>query len=204
MTRKVIGADEVGRGCGSGPIVGCACYFYHPSKVTCHLADSKKLSEKQRTEIFSSLCDLKKEGVLTWKVIEVDAATIDKIGIQKSNAFVLHQSAMALAKEIVGDLADSALEVIIDGNIKIPPIQLEKIAIIPKTIIKADASLREVSAASIIAKVIRDKLMQQLDKQYPVYGWKKNKGYLSKAHREAIQQHGPTKFHRISFIKSWI
>ncbi|MEM9838346.1 MAG: ribonuclease HII [Pseudomonadota bacterium] len=180
--RPVIGVDEVGRGPLAGPVVAAAAYLPDPRGFR-GLRDSKKLSEKRREAFTHALLSQARVSVAG-----VPAAMIDELGIEKAT-----QAAMLAA--IAGiDAPDDAL-VIVDGN-RVPK-SLARDAI---AVVKADATCPSVSAAAIVAKVLRDRGMVALAKQHPTYSWHTNKGYGSAQHREAILRDGVTPHHRMSFL----
>ena len=179
-TRLVAGVDEVGR----GPLVGAvvaAAVILDPDNWIEGLADSKKLSEKKR-----NLLDLEiREKALSWSLGRAEAHEIDDINI-------LQASLLAMKRAVEG-LSIKPDHLKIDGNKEI------HMKISMETIIKGDSKVAAISAASIIAKVARDKEMVALDAQYPEYGFAGHKGYPTKAHREALIKHGATPQHRVSF-----
>ncbi len=178
--RLVAGVDEVGR----GPLVGAvvaAAVILDPENWIKGLADSKKLSEKKR-----NLLDVEiREKALSWSLGRAEAHEIDDINI-------LQASLLAMKRAVEG-LAIQPDHLKIDGNKEI------HMEISMETIIKGDSKVAAISAASIIAKVARDKEMLELDAQYPEYGFAGHKGYPTKAHREALIKHGATPQHRVSF-----
>ncbi len=179
-TRLVAGVDEVGR----GPLVGAvvaAAVILDPENWIEGLADSKKLSEKKR-----NLLDVEiREKALSWSLGRAEAHEIDDINI-------LQASLLAMKRAVEG-LSIKPDHLKIDGNKEI------HMEISMETIVKGDSKVAAISAASIIAKVARDKEMVALDAQYPEYGFAGHKGYPTKAHREALIKHGATPQHRVSF-----
>lgn len=175
------GCDEAGRGCLAGPVVAAAVIL--PDNFSNNLLnDSKKLSEKQRDK----LRPIVENEALAWAVAFVDHKTIDKINILNASILAMHQAIDQL--NIVPE------HLIIDGN------RFKVYQKIPhKCIVKGDAKYLSIAAASVLAKTHRDEFMQQLDKEFPQYLWKKNKGYPSKQHRMAIKEFGITKYHRLSY-----
>ncbi len=175
------GTDEAGRGCLSGPVVAAAVIlsedFSHP-----FLNDSKQLTENQRNELRPYI----EENSLAWAVAFVDEKTIDKINILQSSILAMHKS--------IEKLEVSPEFIIVDGN-KFKPFK----NIPHKTIVKGDAKYMSIAAASVLAKTYRDEFMAKLDKEFPNYNWKQNKGYPTKQHREAIKTYGITQYHRKSF-----
>jgi len=176
-----VGTDEAGRGCLSGPVVAAAVIlpddFEHPL-----LNDSKQLTEKQRTLLRSYI----KEYALAWAVGYVSPKKIDEINILQASILAMHQS--------IGKLKLTPEFIIVDGN-KFNPFQ----NIPHKTIIKGDAKFMSIAAASVLAKTYRDDYMKKIDKEFPQYNWKKNKGYPTKEHRNGIREFGITKYHRKTF-----
>ncbi len=175
------GTDEAGRGCLAGPVVAAAVVlpksFSHPI-----LNDSKQLTEKKRKELREYI----EENALSYAVAFVDEKKIDEINI-------LHASILAMHKAIE-KLKVEPEHVIVDGN-KFKPYK----EIPHTTVVKGDAKYMSIAAASILAKTYRDEYMEKLHKEYPAYQWNKNKGYPTKAHRDAIQSLGSTCYHRQSF-----
>jgi ribonuclease HII len=175
------GCDEAGRGCLAGPVFASAVIlpidFYHPL-----LNDSKQLTENQRYELRPII----EAEAISYAVATVDAAEIDKINILNASF-----KAMNLAVE---KLSKTPEHLIIDGNrFK------TQLAIPYKCIIKGDSLYCSIAAASILAKTYRDDFMTQLDAQFPQYQWRKNKGYPTKDHRNAIRMYGINPFHRLSY-----
>jgi ribonuclease HII len=180
------GLDEAGRGPLAGPVVA-ACVVIGPEFVIEPgdlelVADSKKLSAKKREHIFSAI----KERV---KAVEIGVVTneeIDKINILQASFLAMRRALYKIT--IKPDY------LLLDGKFKLPKTEIAQTAII-----KGDASVWTVAAASIIAKVSRDYMMNELDKKYPLYEFKKHKGYGTKLHLENIKKYGPTPIHRLSF-----
>lgn len=174
------GTDEAGRGCLAGPVVAAAVIL-NPRKPIDGLNDSKALSEAKR-----NLLRLEIEKKTTWAVAFIDNQTIDKINILKASILAMHKALSELAKE--------PGFIIVDGN-RFLPFNETPYA----TIVKGDAKYKSIAAASILAKTHRDEFMEKLAIEYPHYGWEQNKGYPTKEHREAIQKHGTTPYHRMSY-----
>lgn len=180
--KVVCGVDEAGRGPLCGPV--CAAAVILP--VDCEIQginDSKKLSEKKRDMLF----DIIKEKALAYSVVMVDAATIDEINILQATF-----KAMREAVESLSVKADIAL---IDGNQK-PGLSIEQ-----RTLVKGDAKSVSIAAASILAKVTRDRYCLEMDEKYPEYQFAKHKGYGTKLHYEMIAEHGICPEHRRTFLK---
>lgn len=180
------GVDEAGRGPLAGPVVA-ACVVIGPNFKIDHeelalVADSKKLSAKRREKLFS---------IIKEKTLAVEIGIVDNLGIDKIN--ILQASFLAMRRAIK-KLKIEPDYILLDGGFKIP--KLDK----PQTaIIKGDATVFCIAAASIIAKVSRDWLMSEIDKEYPQYDFAKHKGYGTKAHFAKIQEYGPCPIHRFSF-----
>ncbi|MDI6752164.1 MAG: ribonuclease HII [bacterium] len=180
----IAGVDEAGRGPLAGPVVAAAVIL---EKGITGVADSKSLSAKKRESLFSIIT---KEAI-SWKISAIDHLTIDEINI-------LQATFKAMASAVSG-LAEKPSLVLVDGPYKIPNLNIEQSAHI-----KGDKTLYPISAASIIAKVSRDRIMEEYDRIYPAYGFAKHKGYPTKAHIEAIRMHGPSPIHRKSFLRNLI
>lgn len=181
----VAGVDEAGRGPWAGPVVAGAVLFPDESLIPEGLDDSKKMSEAKRERLFERLSAMGAEGQLFMGVGVVSPQEIDRM-----NILVASLHAMTLA---VDALKVRPTSLLIDGN-KLPVIDLPA-----KALVKGDGRSLSIAAASIIAKVTRDRMMLALDKEFPHYLWAQNKGYGTKAHREALGLHGVSPHHRCSF-----
>ncbi len=175
------GCDEAGRGCLAGPVTAAAVIlpddFYCPT-----LDDSKKLSEHKRNELRKII----ESEALSIGISFIDNITIDKKNILQSSIIAMHNALDQL--KIKPEL------ILIDGN------YFKNYNQIPhKCIVKGDAKFASIAAASIIAKTYRDEMMLQLHEEYPEYDWKKNKGYPTKHHRNAVLKYGYSPLHRLSF-----
>jgi len=180
------GADEAGRGPLAGHVVGCAVVLTEEQTrrlLYSGLNDSKKLTETKREKIFAIINDM---GVI-WRARGASHKRIDNTNILQAALWAMKQSILALPCEIE--------HVIIDGNKAIPGLPIRQY-----TIVKADEVIPEVMAASVIAKVLRDRTMKRLDAIYPQYGFARHKGYPTKEHRAAIAEYGASPIHRLSFI----
>lgn len=175
----IAGVDEVGRGPLIGPVVACACIlpvnFYHKD-----IKDSKKLSEKKREEMYKII----KENAISIGLGIVSEKVIDEVNIYEATKIAM--------KEAIKNLN------ITPGHVLIDAMKLE-LNISSTSIIKGDAKSESIAAASIIAKVTRDHMLDEMDKEYPMYDLKNNKGYGTKKHLEALQTYGPCKYHRVSY-----
>jgi len=175
------GCDEAGRGCLAGPVVAAAVIlpagFRHKL-----LDDSKKMSEKDR-ELLEPII---KEKALAYAIGVVDHITIDQINILNASFLAMHRAIDALATK--------PEFLLIDGN------RFNRYNDISHAcIIKGDGIYKSIAAASVLAKVHRDRMMHDFHNDFPAYNWKQNKGYPTEAHREAIEKHGTTPLHRMSF-----
>ena len=175
------GCDEAGRGCLCGP-VACAAVILPPDFQCEGLDDSKKLSEKRREELRPFI----EKNALAWAVVMIDPQLIDEINILNASILGMHK---ALEK-----LSLTPGHIIVDGN------RFKAFREIPyTTVVKGDGKYMSIAAASILAKTHRDELMMNLHKEYPGYGWDRNKGYPTKEHKEAIRSLGLTPHHRRSY-----
>jgi len=178
--KLVAGVDEVGR----GPLVGdvvTAAVILEPNNPIVGLTDSKKLSEKKRQLLFPEI----KEKALAWSIGRCSPSEIDELNIL--------QATMVAMQRAVAGLAIQPGHVFIDGN-RCPTLPMSA-----EAIVKGDLRVAEISAASILAKVVRDAEMEELDQRYPEYGFAQHKGYPTKAHMEKLAQLGPTEEYRKSF-----
>jgi len=179
--KKVVGIDEVGRGPLAGPVVACAVTINGKKPRIKNVKDSKQLSAGQRERIFQELTHCPS---VEWGIGMASEKVIDKINILQATKLAMVRAVSKLSRPDF---------LILDGNFDIPS------EISQKSIIKADEKVFSCSCASIIAKVTRDRLMQQYDKKYPHYDFSSNKGYPTKYHREMIKKYGPSKIHRKTF-----
>lgn len=176
------GVDEAGRGPLAGPVVAAAVIL--PDDVIIDgINDSKKLSEKKREMLFDEIC----QKAVSYSIASVDEKEIDKINIL--------QATFKAMRECVAGLWVVPSYVLIDGN-KSPQLEIDH-----EPVIKGDAKSMSVAAASILAKVSRDRYMQKMAEEYPGYGFEKHKGYGTKAHYEAIGELGICPIHRKTFLK---
>ena len=180
----VCGVDEAGRGPLAGPVYAAAVILPE-GKIIEGVNDSKKLSEKKREALF----DVIKTEALSYSIASASAKEIDELNIL--NATYL---AMKRAVEGLDIAADYAL---IDGN-RMPPLSIEG-----ETVVKGDAKSASIAAASILAKVSRDRYMLELAKRYPQYQFEKHKGYGTKLHYEMLDKFGPSDIHRQTFLRTW-
>lgn len=183
--QAICGVDEAGRGPLAGPV--CAAAVIFPQGLVLEdVDDSKKLTEKKREKLF----DVIKENALAYSVAWASVEEIEEINIL--------QAAMLAMKRAVEGLSVKPDFAIIDGN-KSPELSIPTFPLV-----KGDALSQSVAAASILAKVSRDRLMLQYANQYPQYHFEKHKGYGTKLHKEALQTYGLSPIHRPSFVKSFL
>ncbi len=178
----VCGVDEAGRGPLSGPVVAAACIL--PTGLYIEgLNDSKKLSSKKRDALFDVIC----ENAISYAIASASPAEIDELNILNATMLAMRRAVSALSLP-----ADFAL---IDGNIA------REFAIPTQTVIKGDAISASIAAASILAKVTRDRICTEDDAQYPEYQFAKHKGYSTALHMDILRRIGPSPIHRRSFLK---
>ena len=183
--KLVCGVDEAGRGPLCGPVVAAAVILKPDSKIE-GVNDSKKLSEKKREQVYESIM----ENALAVGVGMSDVDVIESVNI-------LNATKLAM-KEAISKLKVQPEYVLIDGN------QMIDITIPGETVVHGDAISESIAAASIVAKVTRDRMLIEWDKEYPEYGFAKHKGYGTKAHVEAIGKYGLTPIHRPSFCTKFV
>ena len=178
---RICGVDEAGRGPLAGPVCAAAVIL-PPDFALPGLNDSKKLSEKKRELLFPMI----QEKAVAWSVAFASVEEIEELNILRATFLAMNRAISGLDPR--PDLA------LIDGN------QNREIAMPSRTVVHGDARCACIAAASILAKVSRDRLMVELAKQYPQYGFEKHKGYGTKAHYEALRAYGPSPVHRPSFL----
>ena len=180
----ICGVDEAGRGPLAGPV--CAAAVILPEGAVIEgLDDSKKLTEKKREGLY----DIIKETAVAYSVAYGTLEEIETVNILEATYLAMNRAIEGL--NVKPDFA------LIDGN-RVP----RGIKILCETIVKGDSKSMSVAAASVLAKVTRDRLMLEYDKKYPEYNFKKHKGYGTKEHTELIKQYGPCEIHRLSFLKN--
>jgi ribonuclease HII len=195
------GTDEAGRGCLAGPVTAAAVIL-PPHFENQTLNDSKQLSEKAR----ENLKPVIEEQAISFAITHLHPNEIDEINILNAS--------MKGMQECILKLAQIPEFIIVDGNRMLnaklglknttgkqfTQEEIELLKSIPnQSIIKGDAKFLSIAAASVLAKTYRDEYMNKIHEEFPMYNWKKNKGYPTKEHREAIKKYGPTKYHRMSF-----
>lgn len=201
----IIGTDEVGRGPLAGSVVAAAVCLQAPGTVLGQplskewelIKDSKKLSEKQRESLFDFIHAHFYVGVGI-----CDHHTIDRINILEASFLAMKKAVQELTRNVERGsqndtryaVRDMRTIVLVDGNKKIPNFSQEQLAIVG-----GDNLVKSIAAASIIAKVTRDRMMAEAHAQYPLYGFDKHKGYGTKFHMDSLMEHGPCPIHRVSF-----
>lgn len=180
----ICGVDEAGRGPLAGPVCAAAVILPRDLEIP-GLNDSKKLTDKKRRELY----DVIVEQAVAYGIALVDEKTIDEINILQATFRAMVQAVAQLS--VQPDLA------LVDGN-RSPDLPMDV-----KTVVGGDGKSASIAAASILAKVTRDRLMEQQDAQYPQYGFAVHKGYGTKRHYEALREFGPTPIHRMTFLKKF-
>ncbi len=199
--RIVIGTDEAGRGCGAGGVFASAVCFNNRSQELmeelAELNDSKKLSAKKREALF----DIIKEKTVN-STICIEVEEIERINILNASLKAMRMACTDVINQLYPIKDDSEspdkneLIILVDGNKKINNFDYSQ-----KYIIKGDATSASIAAASILAKVSRDRYMLKLDEEFPQYKWKDNAGYLTKEHMTLIDKYGLCKYHRPSYLE---
>jgi ribonuclease HII len=194
FNKNIIGTDEAGRGPGAGGVFAAAVHF---EKVTNGLIkdleilnDSKKLTPKKRDSIY----DIIKNNTNN-RIVCIEVGEIEEINILNASLKAMNIACMAVAENIG---YNSNILTLVDGNKLIKEYPLEQ-----KFIIKGDSKSASIAAASILAKVTRDRYMETLHEEYPMYNWKKNAGYLTAEHLKAIEKYGLSPYHRPSLLRKF-
>ena len=180
--KVIVGVDEAGRGPLAGSVIAAAVIVHEYFPELSEIDDSKKLTEKKREKLYNLIMEKCVVGIGSSDEVEIDSINI-------LNATF---SAMKRAIEKIEEKYDIIL---VDGNHKIRGYEKEQ-----EAIVKGDSKSLSIAAASIVAKVTRDRLLLNMDKEFPEYGFARHKGYGTKFHREMIISHGPCKYHRKSFL----
>ena len=178
----VCGVDEAGRGPLCGPVVAAACILPIDCEIE-GLNDSKKLTEKKREALFDIIME------------KAVACSVAQASVEEINSLNILEATLLAMRRAIEDLSVKADFALIDGNI------CRDFTIPATAVIHGDAISPSIAAASILAKVTRDRMCVELDAEYPVYGIAKNKGYGSKQHMDALRQYGPAPIHRTKFIR---
>lgn len=183
----VAGLDEAGRGPWCGPVVaGCVVWKKGcPESLASQINDSKKLTAKKREELFDKII----QSDCVWGIGEASAKEIDKINILQASFLAMYRAYQEIVQKGI-----HPTHCLIDGN-RLP----KQWPVSAQAIIGGDGKSLSIAAASILAKVHRDRLMTKLGQQYPAYGWERNAGYGTKQHQKALQEQGITPYHRLSY-----
>lgn len=180
--KMIAGVDEAGRGPLAGPVFAAAVILKDGAVID-GINDSKKLTEKKREALY----DIIKENAVAYAVYAVDEQAIDRINILNATHLAMNRAVESLSKR--------ADYVLIDGN------SIKGMETPHETIVKGDSKSISIAAASILAKVSRDRFIVKMAEQYPEYGFEKHKGYGTRAHTDAILKYGPSPIHRKTFLK---
>lgn len=189
----IAGVDEVGRGPLAGPVIAAAVVLPHDFDVP-GIDDSKKLTEKKREALFPVI----KEHALAYGIGMADHKRIDEINILEATKEAMAE-AIGKAGEMLSEKYGEEIQHVLFDAMKIDAVKL------PQTsVIKGDAKSLSIAAASVIAKVTRDRMMVEMAEEYPHYAFEKNKGYGTKAHYEGLEKAGPCEIHRMTFLKNFL
>lgn len=180
MNLLVCGVDEAGRGPLAGPVFAAAVILHDPPRIS-GLADSKKLTARRR----DVLAELIKRNAVSWAVASATVEEIDALNILQASLLAMRRAVLALTPR--------PAEILVDGT------QVPQVMMPARAVVRGDASVPAISAASILAKVARDALMLELHARYPDYGFDRHKGYGTVLHMAALRRLGPTPAHRRSF-----
>lgn len=195
LNKLIVGTDEAGRGCGAGGVFAAAVCFNSVSddliKRLSILNDSKKLSKKHREEIFYTI---KSETINS--VVCIDVEEIERINILNASLKAMNIACSNVISQLRHELKDKELQVLVDGNKLIKNFEYPQ-----QFIVKGDATSASIAAASILAKVSRDRYMDRLDEEFPQYKWNENAGYLTKEHMALIDKYGLSPYHRPSYLR---
>lgn len=195
LNKLIVGTDEAGRGCGAGGVFAAAVCFNSVSddliKRLSILNDSKKLSKKHREEIFYTI---KSETINS--VVCIDVEEIERINILNASLKAMNIACSNVISQLQHELKDKELQVLVDGNKLIKNFEYPQ-----QFIVKGDATSASIAAASILAKVSRDRYMDRLDEEFPQYKWNENAGYLTKEHIALIDKYGLSPYHRPSYLR---
>lgn len=195
LNKLIVGTDEAGRGCGAGGVFAAAVCFNSVSddliKRLSILNDSKKLSKKHREEIFYTI---KSETINS--VVCIDVEEIERINILNASLKAMNIACSNVISQLQHESKDKELQVLVDGNKLIKNFEYPQ-----QFIVKGDATSASIAAASILAKVSRDRYMDRLDEEFPQYKWNENAGYLTKEHMALIDKYGLSPYHRPSYLR---
>ena len=187
---NIIGTDEAGRGPGAGDVFAAAVFF--PASVDKHLFknlnDSKKLTAKKREELYAII----KENAV-YSIISSSVEEINSLNILRASLLAMKRA----CEEVVSKIGTEKIKILVDGNKLIKDFNYPQ-----QCVIKGDAKSASIAAASILAKVERDRYMLELAQKYPMYDWENNKGYLTPKHIDGIKKYGLTPYHRKKFVEN--
>jgi ribonuclease HII len=192
----VIGVDEVGRGAFAGPLVVGAVCITSDCLLPEGINDSKVLKKLERIRLAKKICS----QCFTWSVAETSVAKINRLGISRATALAVRAAVKKILKKPKVQNSESYLLVDAFYIKYVRGLGLKR----QRAIVKGDGKCLSIAAASILAKVYRDRLMKKMAKKFPEFGWGKNKGYGTVYHREAILKHGQTRMHRKRFVQTWL
>lgn len=195
--RYIAGVDEVGRGPLAGPVVTAAVVLSEDFDVL-GVDDSKKLSEKRREELYDQIL----ENCLAYGIGMCDHHVIDEINILQATKKAMKQAVAECNWYLAEQMAERGGEKAAIDFVLVDAVTIEGLNVPQHAVIKGDANVLAIAAASIIAKVTRDRMMVDYAKQYPWYAFEKNKGYGTAAHYEGIREHGTCPIHRMTFLKN--
>lgn len=195
--RYIAGVDEAGRGPLAGPVVAAAVILPEHFDVP-GVDDSKKLSEKKRNALFPVI----KEQAVAYGIGMADHRLIDQINILQATKVAMKQALDELQLQLDGGCGTDGKEQRRISYILLDAVELTGLSAPQQSVIRGDSKVLAIAAASILAKVTRDRMMEQYARQYPGYAFERNKGYGTKAHYEGIRQHGLCPIHRRSFLKN--
>jgi ribonuclease HII len=181
---RVAGVDEAGRGPLAGPVVAAAVVL-EPGARIAGVDDSKRLPPEERERLF----DVIRGRAVGVAVAVVDHVTIDRINILQATRLAMKQALTAL---------DVEPELVLTDFVSVPDLRCPQ-----RNLVEGDRRSASVAAASIIAKVTRDRIMEEADREFPVYGFGRHKGYATPEHRDALERHGPCALHRRTFARIW-
>ncbi len=183
------GCDEAGRGCLAGDVYAAAVVLPHDYENS-RLNDSKQISERVRYELRDEIM----RDAVAWGVAKATSKEIDKINILNASILAMHRAIDKVNEQLAEKGMETVQHIIVDGNRFKPYGKTPHV-----TVVKGDGKYLSIAAASILAKTFRDDDMMTKHYEYPQYGWGSNKGYPTVAHRKAIEEHGVTPYHRMSF-----
>jgi ribonuclease HII len=184
----VAGIDEAGRGPLAGPVTA-ACVVLPDGFDAKNLTDSKKLSPAMREKLFPQI----QEAADAYSIVSVGSRRIDALNIREATRLAMRLAAQKVYQKLLSKYGDTDLVLLIDGNMNIGSEFIEE------PIVKGDSKIKAIAAASILAKVARDRLMLRLDEKYADYGFKVHKGYPTVVHKERVRLLGPSRVHRLTF-----